>query len=50
MKQQLVLTHQYTVLQETEKEIDRSSKDQFLGMLCFYETISTSKNVVDTTF
>jgi len=49
MKQQLVLTHQYSFT-EDRKEIDRSSKDQLLGMLRFYETIRTSKNVVDTTF
>jgi hypothetical protein len=35
MKQQYVVTHSYTVLQETE-ENDRSSTDQHLGPLCFF--------------
>jgi hypothetical protein len=42
MKQQLVVTHRYTVLQETEKKLDRSLTYQNLSMLCFYENIRTS--------
>jgi len=49
MKQQFVLTHRYTVLQETE-ELDRSSVDQHLSMLCFYEHIRTRNFFVGTTF
>ena len=49
MKQQLVLTHQYSFT-GGRNEIDRSSKDQHLCMLRFYETTRTSKNVTDTTF
>jgi len=40
MKQQFVVPHGYTSLQETEK-LDRSSKDQHLSMLCFNENVKT---------
>jgi len=36
MKQQSVVNHRYTVLQERGK-VDRSAKDQNLSMLCFYD-------------
>lgn len=38
MKQQFIVTHQYTVLQETGKP-DQSSTDQPINMLCFYENV-----------
>jgi hypothetical protein len=41
MKRQFVVTHQYTVLLETEK-LCRSLIDQHLSMLCFYESIRRS--------
>lgn len=47
MKQQMVLTHQNTVLWEAEKKLTGPQKT---SMLRFYETITTSKNVVNTTF
>jgi hypothetical protein len=47
MKQQMVLTHQNTVLREAEKKLTGPQKT---SMLCFYETIRTSINIVDTTF
>jgi hypothetical protein len=41
LKQQFGLTHRYTILQGTEKKIDRSSVDRHVSMLCFYENIRT---------
>jgi hypothetical protein len=49
MKQHLVLTHQQS-LTVGRKEIDKSSKDQHFGMLCFYENVRTSNFFVDTKF
>jgi hypothetical protein len=39
MKQQFVVTHRYTVLQETEQIRDMSFIDQHLNMSGFYENI-----------
>jgi len=36
MKQQFVVNHRYTVLQETE-EVDRSVIDEHISMVCFYD-------------
>ena len=36
MKQQFVVNHRYTVLQEAEK-VDRSVIDQHLSMVCLYD-------------
>jgi hypothetical protein len=38
MKQQFVITHQYTVLQQTE-QLDQSLMDQQLSMLCFLKML-----------
>jgi hypothetical protein len=41
MRQQLIITHQHTVLKETEKNMTNPT-DQQLSMLHFYENIRTS--------
>ena len=49
--QQLVITRRHTILQHTEKKkLDRSSKDQHLSVLHFYENIRRSNLFVHTTF
>jgi hypothetical protein len=49
MKQQFVIKHQYTVLEQTE-QLDQSLMDQQLSMLCFFENVRTCNIFVDTTF
>jgi hypothetical protein len=48
-KQQFVITHQNTILQEREK-LDRSFTDQHVSMSCFYKNIKKSNISVDTPF
>lgn len=42
MKMQFVLTHRYTVLEQTQKKLDRSVIDQHLNTSYFYEDIRRS--------
>jgi len=42
LKQQVGLTHRYTIVQGTEKEPDRSSIDRHVSLLCCYENIRTN--------
>ena len=49
MKQQFVVIHRHTTLQETEK-LDRSLTDQNVSTSRFGENIRRSNFFVDTTF
>ena len=50
IKQQSVVTHWYTVLQETEKTWQILHTDQQLSMWCFYENTRRNNFFVDKTF
>jgi len=45
MKQQFLITHRYTVLQQTEK-LKRTARDRHFSKLCFHGNIRSRNFVV----
>jgi hypothetical protein len=41
LKQQVIVTHQRTVLRERENKLDKSLTYHHLGMLCFYKSVAS---------